>query len=211
MTTHLLRLLAAALASLALGCLSNPTPHPGQPGGDVIAETSLPPAADPKALCERFGGDWDPRQAICITGEYTFEDAMGAPPAAHVPPRADVLAVEVFGGDGVYTFVVTIRSDDASCDAWTDWWEIVDFRGHLVHRELLAGPATSEQPFTSSGGPVAVAADEPLVIRAHFHPEGYGGDGLIGTVEEGFIPARIDPGFASRLATARPQPEGCDP
>jgi hypothetical protein len=82
--------------------------------------------------------------------------------------------------------------------------------GELVYRRILAHSHVEEQPFTRSGGPVAVAADEPLVVRAHMNPGGYGGTAMRGTIAEGFSadPA-TDARFAAQLDDAQPLPDGC--
>jgi len=204
----------ALLAALTLGCVSNPTPHPGAPDADLQFETTPPGEVDRAGVCGDLGGVWDPSQGVCVADSDTFDDGMAASPEPSAPPRADVVEVLVGGGPGAASFTVTIRSDDVDCSAYADWWEVVGFDGQLLHRELLAGPtvpAEYEGTFVSAGGPVAIEADTPVVVRAHFHPEGYVGEAQIGTATDGFVPARLSPGFAAGLAAAPPQPEACVP
>ena len=129
------------------------------------------------------------------------------PPAPDPSGSADVVGVEASGDAGAYTFSVTVRSPDTGCDQYADWWEVVTTDGQLVYRRILTHSHVDEQPFTRSGGPVAVQAADPLVIRAHLNTGGYG-QVHVGSVSGGFgaggagdLPASIE--------TADPQPDGC--
>jgi hypothetical protein len=122
---------------------------------------------------------------------------------------ADVVAVEVSGDPGAYTFNVTVSSPDTGCDQWADWWEVVSEDGALLYRRVLLHSHVTEQPFTRSGGPVSVAADEVLIVRAHMNDGGYGGAALRGSVAEGFADDRPPLTFAAELASRDPLPEGC--
>ena len=99
---------------------------------------------------------------------------------------ADVVAVAVSGASGAYAFDVTVRSDDLGCDQYADWWDVRRPTGELVYRRVLNHSHVDEQPFTRSGGPVAVVADEEVWLFAHLHPLGYTGAWMRGTVETGF-------------------------
>ncbi|MDJ0869913.1 MAG: hypothetical protein QNK03_27725 [Myxococcota bacterium] len=126
------------------------------------------------------------------------------------PGRADVLAVRASGEPGAYRFVVTVRSPDVDCDRYASWWEVVTPDGALRYRRILMHSHPNEQPFTRAGGPVAVAADEVVVVRAHLHPDGYGGAAFRGSVRDGFARWADAPAdFAAGLASAEPQPESC--
>jgi hypothetical protein len=81
--------------------------------------------------------------------------------------------------------------------------------GELVYRRVLAHSHTHEQPFTRSGGPVPVAADQVVIVRAHMKPGGYGGTAYEGTAASGFRAARLAEGFAEGLAREAPLPESC--
>jgi len=125
---------------------------------------------------------------------------------------ANVESVEVSGSAGAYTFGVTVRSPDAGCDRYADWWEVIDAEGGLVYRRILAHSHVDEQPFTRSGGPVEVQADAELWVRAHMHgegtsAEGYGGQVLVGSVAGGFVVGDGE-GLAA-LHEAEPLPDGC--
>ena len=129
-----------------------------------------------------------------------------------VPDRADVQAVDVTGDAGAYTFAVTVRSPDTGCDQYADWWEVLTPEGELLYRRILGHSHVDEQPFTRSGGPVDVADDATVIVRAHMHPSGYGGAVMRGSKAEGFVvdtSASVTEGFAGNLATTPPLPTGC--
>lgn len=143
----------------------------------------------------------------------------GATPQAEVPdgqpddgaaPAADVLAVAASGEAGAYDFDVTVQSDETGCDRYADWWEVLGADGTLIFRRILDHSHPDEQPFTRGGGPVAVDADQSLVVRAHLHPTGYGGAVMSGSVASGFQAAATpDTGFGAGVAALPPQPEAC--
>ncbi len=148
--------------------------------------------------------------AACDEAEapVTSPLADGDPPLA--PTFADVTAVTTSGDPGAYSFSVTISSPDTGCEQYADWWEVVTEDGELRYRRILLHSHVSEQPFTRSGGPVAVAADEIVIVRAHMNTGGYGGAALRGSVDAGFEAYRPEAGFAAALASRDPLPEGCD-
>ncbi|MEO0948865.1 MAG: hypothetical protein AAFY11_12110, partial [Cyanobacteria bacterium J06641_5] len=107
------------------------------------------------------------------------------------------------------TFAVTIRSPDTGCGQYADWWEVLAEDGELLYRRVLAHSHVGEQPFTRSGGPVAVAADRVIIVRAHMHPTGYGTQALRGTIATGFEEIALPEGFVAAAATEAPQPPPC--
>jgi hypothetical protein len=123
---------------------------------------------------------------------------------------ADVIAVVASGAAGAYQLAVTIRSPDQGCQQYADWWEVVSEDGRLLYRRVLLHSHRDEQPFTRSGGPVPIAPDTVVWVRAHMHPAGYGGQALHGSVRNGFQPAAPPAGFAAELVGQGPRPEGCD-
>jgi hypothetical protein len=123
--------------------------------------------------------------------------------------RADVERVVVTGSAGSYLFRVTVRSPDQGCGQYANWWEVVTDEEELVYRRVLKHSHTKEQPFTRSGGPVPVAADQVVIVRAHMEPGGYGGTAYKGTAASGFQVARLAEGFAAGLARKAPLPESC--
>ncbi len=126
---------------------------------------------------------------------------------------ANVVAVSATGTPGNYTFSVGIESDDTSCSQYANWWEVLSADGQLIYRRILAHSHVGEQPFTRSGGPVDVAADDSLIIRAHIHRSGgddsYGGAEFIGSVASGFAQAGELSIVEATVESAAPQPTGC--
>lgn len=125
----------------------------------------------------------------------------------NAPGTADVVAVAVDGEPGAYHFAVTVHSPDVGCSAYADWWEIVAVPDQLIHRRILRHSHAFEQPFTRSGGPVAIAADDPVLVRAHLSTGGYG-VGLFGTVSKGFQPSDLQD-VPPEIEHGEPQPDGC--
>jgi hypothetical protein len=134
--------------------------------------------------------------------------ASAAPSGAQ--PRADVLRVAATGKPGAYQLAVTVKSPDRSCDHYADWWEVVSPDGRLLFRRVLMHSHPDEQPFTRPGGPVAISAEEIVIVRAHFHPTGYGGAALRGSVAQGFAAwSELPADFAQNLAGEAPLPKEC--
>ena len=122
---------------------------------------------------------------------------------------AYVISVEAVGDSNAYRFSVEIASPDTGCDQYADWWEVLTEGGDLVYRRILAHSHVDEQPFVRSGGPVAIDADTVVIVRAHMNPSGYGGTGMMGTVDTGFAKIPFNPDFAPEVEDDPPQPTGC--
>lgn len=122
---------------------------------------------------------------------------------------ADVISVDVSGSEGAYRLSVGISSPDTGCDQYADWWEVVSQEGELIYRRVLLHSHVEEQPFVRSGGPVAIAPDSMVIVRAHMNIDGYGGAAFQGSVESGFKETALKPDFASDLADELPLPDGC--
>lgn len=122
---------------------------------------------------------------------------------------ANVLSVRVSGNPGSYQFAVEISSPDTGCDSYTDWWEVISGDEELMYRRVLLHSHVTEQPFTRSGGPVEVLSDMLVYVRAHMNDSGYGGQALMGTVQDGFKPVELEADFASGLERIPPLPENC--
>lgn len=129
--------------------------------------------------------------------------------AVPAPSLANVLSISVSGGENAYQFAVEIRSPDEGCEQYADWWEVVSEDGELVYRRILAHSHVGEQPFTRSGGPLAISADTVVIVRAHMYPDGYGGVAFRGSVENGFESVQLEPNFAEGLDKVEPLPSGC--
>jgi hypothetical protein len=135
-------------------------------------------------------------------------DPTNNPEAKNTIPasQADVVSVSVNGD----IFSVTVSSPDEGCSQYADWWEIISQDGELIYRRILLHSHVDEQPFTRSGGPVAIEADTIVFVRAHMHPGGYGGIAMKGSLEQGFEQVELSADFASNLAETLPLPEGCN-
>jgi hypothetical protein len=119
-----------------------------------------------------------------------------------------VTGVEARGSPGAYTFSVTVRSPDTGCEAFADWWEVLSSEGELRYRRVLLHSHVDEQPFTRTGGPVPVAADDVVWVRVHFNDGRYG-EAMRGMPSGDFAVAEVPDGFAAGVETQPPLPEGC--
>jgi hypothetical protein len=122
---------------------------------------------------------------------------------------ADVLSVKTTGNAGAYRFSVEVASPDTGCDQYADWWEVLSEEGDLMYRRVLLHSHVGEQPFVRSGGPVPVEAETVVIVRAHMHPDGYGGRALKGTTTAGFEEADLEEDFALDVEKEPPLPDGC--
>ncbi len=141
--------------------------------------------------------------------EPVIVESVTSPTDANGLPVADVVSVAVTGEPGNYTFATTISSADTGCEQYADWWEVADPKtGQLIYRRILAHSHVNEQPFTRSGGPVAIRSDQPVIIRGHMGGVrgSYGGQALGGSVDTGFRPI-ADP--LPSLESVEPLPTGC--
>ncbi|WP_462252020.1 hypothetical protein [Ekhidna sp.] len=123
--------------------------------------------------------------------------------------QADVEKVTASGSDNNFTFSVTISSPDTGCDQYADWWEVVSESGELLYRRILLHSHTNEQPFSRSGGPVRIAKNEIVWVRAHMNNSGYGGQAMKGSVAQGFAIDEIPEGLGDGLDTVAPLPSNC--
>jgi len=55
----------------------------------------------------------------------------------------------------------------------------------------------------------AIREDTVVLVRAHMHPNGYGGTVFKGSLDGGFREAQLDASFATDLENAAPQPPKC--
>ncbi len=142
-------------------------------------------------------------------------------PTAQAEPVADADADSAVGGaivtavattsqpDGGYRFAVTVQSPDTGCDQYADWWEVITPEGELLYRRILAHSHVDEQPFERSGGPVAIAPEQTVIVRAHMHPTGYDTQAMQGSPAAGFEMVTLPDEFATELAEQEPQPDNC--
>lgn len=122
---------------------------------------------------------------------------------------ATIKKVTASGQENRFTFNVTLKSPDKGCNQYANWWEIVSLEGDLVYRRILAHSHVNEQPFTRSGGKVAIKKDTEVIIRAHMNTSSYGQEAMQGSVEEGFTSVTLEKDFALHLEKQAPLPQGC--
>lgn len=122
---------------------------------------------------------------------------------------ADVLSVRATWNSGAYQFAVEVSSPDTGCEQYADWWEVFDANGQLLYRRILLHSHVDEQPFVRTGWPVNIAEDTQVYVRAHMNTNGYGGQVLTGSIQDGFKHAKMEAGFGSGLERVPPQPEDC--
>lgn len=122
----------------------------------------------------------------------------------------EVIRVVVSGEAGSYNFSVQVSSPDEGCQQYADWWEVLTPNGELVYRRILLHSHVNEQPFTRSGGPVPIEADQVVIVRAHMNPDGYGESAMQGSPAGGFTPIDLDPAEFAPLEAMPPLPDGCN-
>ena len=123
--------------------------------------------------------------------------------------HANVIAVQTSGSDGAYRFAVTLKSTETGCAQYADWWEVLSEEGALLYRRILVHSHPDTQPFTRSGGRVAIGQNDIVYVRAHMNKMGYVGDVFKGSVKEGFSKSMTLPSFSKALAQQQPLPKGC--
>lgn len=123
---------------------------------------------------------------------------------------AEVTDISVAGAENQYTFSITISSPDLGCQQYADWWEVIDLNGNLIYRRILSHSHKNEQPFTRTGGPIAISSTEVVYIRAHMNTTSYGNKVFKGSVSDGFTQDNLDVVFAQGLEELPPLPAKCD-
>ena len=193
-------LLAAGIIITA--CSPDPTPTPTIPptataAVQITATRAVSPIPDVTS---------QPPPSPTIPNESTHT----ATPPATLGELADVLSVSVSGDAGSYTFSVQVSSPDEGCNRYADWWEVLSEDGELVYRRVLLHSHVGEQPFTRSGGPVAVAGDDIVIVRAHMNSGGYGGSAMQGSPSSGFRLVELAAGEFPNVENQPPLPTGCN-
>ncbi len=147
--------------------------------------------------------------AVCVLTLFACENSDNQNELNTENNSAAVIAVAVTGAPGNYTFTVTIESPDTGCEQYADWWEVITNNGALVYRRILSHSHVNEQPFTRSGGPVEITAEQDIVVRAHMNNTGYGEQVFSGSVEQGLVTNTLDSLFATELEMAEPLVSSC--
>ena len=96
---------------------------------------------------------------------------------AAVGGEVDVVDVQIrAGGEGVYSFDVTLRHADTGWDHYADRWEVLAPDGTVLGTRVLAHPHVEEQPFTRSLSGVRIDEGiDTVTIRGHDSVHEYGG------------------------------------
>lgn len=224
MIDRLNKLVILMIVMVLFGC-SSPTQDATQsvntPIDDLTRTTEARQVSTPSSTVDNMGviqPTLKQVEALVNPGE-TPESKMPTPtrtqgtggdePAMEKVVLADVISLGVSGEEGDYRFSVGINSPDTGCDQYADWWEVVSQEGELIYRRILLHSHVEEQPFTRSGGPVSIAADSMVIVRAHMNTDGYGGAAFLGSVQSGFSETDLDPDFAVDLANEPPLPNDC--
>ncbi len=190
----------------SVGKMPAPAPLPDLAQSQALAKKEAAPApAAPMREMERAAAARPAAPADGVRAESKYRAARAMAPA----PAAQVISVAVSGAPGAYQFAVGIRSPDTGCDRYADWWEVLSEDGKLLYRRILDHSHVDEQPFVRAGGPVPIQRDTVVWVRAHLHPQGYGGDAFTGSVRAGFRRAALSPTFAVGAASQPPLPQGC--
>lgn len=218
-----LRLPVKAVSSLfvfVVACSSNngesdrPSPELSAGGGsETSAGTPSEASAGSSgadAMSGRSGGGAGPVEMMTAGGGSGSSDEV----------YAHVTAVSTSGSAEAYRFEVSIESADIDCTQYADWWEVLSEDGALLYRRILEHSHTDENgtsdpdapgnTFTRDGGPVPIAADTSVIVRAHMNNGGYNGRAMRGSAEKGFADAiDLEPDFAADVESEAPQPAGC--
>ena len=145
----------------------------------------------------------------------------GASGASDGVPYANVVAVKIVSGsEGAYTFSVSVESADIDCTQYANWWEVLTEDGALSYRRIIDhshtdanGASDPDKPgntFTRTGGPVPIAADTVVLVRAHMSTGGYNGSVMRGSATAEFVQAPdIGADFAADVETLEPQATSC--
>jgi hypothetical protein len=149
--------------------------------------------------------------AILAFGNTSCQEKAAIPLLPLNNNAAAVTGVKVSGSENAYSFNVTVKSPDTGCDQYANWWEVISADGKaLIYRRILAHSHIDEQPFTRSGGPVAIAAGTEVIVRVHMNSTGYGTAKVMkGSVNNGFIAFDVAADFGAELASLAPQPGKC--
>ena len=123
--------------------------------------------------------------------------------------KANVTDVQTSGKEGAYRFAVTLKSDETGCEQYADWWEILNEKGELLYRRILMHSHPDTQPFTRSGGVVAISSNTTVYVRGHMNKLGYVGAVMKGSIDKGFIAVTDLPTFSKSIERQTPLPKGC--
>lgn len=192
-------LIATIIGAFIVGCTANNAPNSAASSSEQ-ATTNTPENTVSSAQTEQSEPD-----AVAEGDRSTAETAPTDPSGF-----AEVTDVSASGEPGSYTFSVMVQSPDTGCDQYANWWEVLSEDGNLLYRRVLLHSHVNEQPFTRSGGPVAIQPTDVVIVRAHMVFNGYGTQAHKGTVADGFSAVELPERFAASVAQHDPQPPDCN-
>lgn len=102
---------------------------------------------------------------------------LPAAPTTDVQRFPDVLAVEATaGGDGTWSFAVTISSPYDTPERYADGWRVIGPDGEVYGEHTLTHDHAAEQPFTRTQRGVEIPSDvSEVTIEGRDQQYGYGG------------------------------------
>jgi hypothetical protein len=122
---------------------------------------------------------------------------------------ADIVKVSAQSQNALYTFSVSVHSDDLGCQQFANWREILNDKGVLLYRRILFHSHVQDTPFTRSGGALDISSKDTLYIRAHMSTSGYSGIVYTGSIKEGFHPLKTSKKFDENIANLAPYSNEC--
>ena len=137
------------------------------------------------------------------------QTSLAKPEIAQKDSIAKVTEVTATGEPDNYTFAVTVDSPDTGCSSYADWWEVITPQKELIYRRVLLHSHVDEQPFTRTGGTVAIQPEDEVIVRVHMSSDGYSDRAQQGSVASGFTTKTLPPDFASDLESVEPLPKDC--
>ena len=224
MTRHTAITLAILGSALAGACTKDSAPSAAtnsQTGAHEVQDASGGSTASGGEQSISSGGGENSSGGAEVSGGQVGTDAgVGTSLATGPQPYANVVAVRATGSAGAYSFMVSVESSDVDCTQFCNWWEVLTEDGSLIYRRILEhshtdanGTSDVNAPgntFSREGGPVAIAAGQVVVVRAHMKPGGYRGQVMRGSVNAGFaVAADIDSDFAADVEDDNPQSTSC--
>lgn len=118
---------------------------------------------------------------LLLTAGCRDDTGSGAAPETEATQCADVLEAEATReSEGVFDFVVTVRSPDTGWEKYADAWEVRAPDGTVLGARVLTHPHVEEQPFTRSLSGVEVPAGVSAVeVAARDSVEGFCGATIV--------------------------------
>ena len=107
-------------------------------------------------------------RVLCAAAIACCLGAVLSATEGHAGEVAIVDARAVAGGDGRFTFHVTLEHGDTGWEHYADKWEVLAPDGTVLGTRVLLHPHENEQPFTRSLSEVEIPTGvSSVAIRAH--------------------------------------------